>query len=174
MEKFDLIDKNRLSLGKTLERGDNNILEGEYRQVVHIAIFNSNNQMLIQQRQPTKKIFPNLWDISVGGSVISGETPCDAASRELLEELGIKIDFSNSRPVLTSNFKTGFDDYFVVNKDIKLEELTLQIEEVKDAKWANLDEILRMIDNKTFIEYNKNFIKLLFDLRTDDCRIIAK
>ena len=50
----------------------------------------------------------------------------------------------------------------------------MQIEEVKDAKWATLDEILGMIDERIFIPYNKNFIRLLFDLKAEDGDILAK
>ena len=116
MEKVDLIDKNRISLKKTVEKSYfvNNVKNKDsncFVQVIHITIFNKKGEMLIQQRQSTKKLYPNLWDLSVGGSVISGETPCDGAERELFEELGIKYDFSNLRPKLTTNFDGGFDDY---------------------------------------------------------------
>ena len=174
MEKFDLIDKNRIPLGRTMERQNKIILEGEYRQVIHIAIFNSNGQMLIQHRQPTKRVYPDLWDITVGGSVVSGETPCEAAQRELSEELGFEFDFSKIRPSITANFPTGFDDYFILCEDVKLEDLKLQVEEVKEARWANLEEILKMIDDGVFIGYNTNFIKLLFDLRFEHYRIFPK
>ena len=50
--------------------------------------------MLIQQRQTIKKVFPNFWDISVGGCVCSGEDSWQGAERELFEEIGVKYDFS--------------------------------------------------------------------------------
>ena len=60
-----------------------------YRIIVHICIFNSKGKMLIQQRQPFKKGFSNMWDITVGGSAIAGDDSRMAAQRELLEELGV-------------------------------------------------------------------------------------
>ena len=39
-----------------------------YHLVIHVAIFNSNNQMLIQKRRHDKIGAPNMWDISAGGS----------------------------------------------------------------------------------------------------------
>ena len=174
MEFLDILDKNRISTKQVIEKSKikTELSCDNFVQVIHIVILNSKNEMLIQQRQVTKTIYPNLWDISVGGSVVAGETPCEAASRELFEELGIKIDFSNLRPVLTTNFEYGFDDYFVINKDINLKNIKLQVEEVKDVKFCKLDEILQMIDKGLFIGYNKNFIKLLFDFKDKNLRII--
>ena len=68
MERFDLFDDERKPLGKTIERGQKPG-KGENRMVVHISIFNSKGEMLIQQRQSTKQNWANLWDISVGGCV---------------------------------------------------------------------------------------------------------
>lgn len=46
--------------------------------------------------------------------------------RELEEEIGLKLDLSNTRPHLTVNFDEGFDDIYLVEADIDLDELTLQ------------------------------------------------
>ena len=141
MELFDLYDDERRITGKTIERGDP-LPESRYHLVIHICIFNSEGKMLIQQRQPFKKSFPGKWDISVGGSAIAGETGKQAASRELYEELGIYHDFSNDRPMLTVHFVRGFDDFYVLHKDIAVSELKLQPEEVQAAKWAKYIRLL--------------------------------
>ena len=71
MEIFDLYDCARRPLGRTMIRGTQTP-PGCYRLVVHVCIFNSKGEMLIQQRQSFKDGWPNMWDITVGGSVISG------------------------------------------------------------------------------------------------------
>ncbi|MBQ8447723.1 MAG: NUDIX domain-containing protein, partial [Clostridia bacterium] len=119
MELWDLFDKNRLPLGKTISRGEK-MPVGAYRTVVHICIFNSNGEMLIQHRQPFKKGFPNMWDVSVGGSAIAGETSAEAAEREASEELGISLPLKGTRPRLTVNFSEGFDDIYIVEKDLDI------------------------------------------------------
>ena len=53
--------------------------------------------MLIQHRQPFKSGWSDLWDITVGGSAVSGDTSQTAAEREVLEEIGYKLDLSNIR-----------------------------------------------------------------------------
>ena len=57
MEMLDLYDDERMLTGKVVERG-NKCSKGENRLVVHICIFNSNGEMLIQKRQPSKKAWP--------------------------------------------------------------------------------------------------------------------
>lgn len=164
MELWDAYDINRVPKEKTLVRGEP-IEKGDFHMVVHICIFNSKGEMLIQQRQPFKSGWSNLWDVTCGGSAVKGDTSQTAAERELFEELGIKMSFEGMRPQFTINFDVGFDDFYLTEKDIDINELTLQYEEVQKVKWAGLDEILQMIDNGTFIPYFKSLIEWLFECR---------
>ena len=88
------------------------------------------------------------------------------AEREVREELGYALDLSGVRPSVTVNFEGGFDDFFIVTRDLALEELTLQREEVAAVRWATLGEVLEMADAGSFISYNKSFLTFLFELRT--------
>ena len=166
MEMFDIYDFSRIKTGESMTSGTP-VPNGFYRIVVRICVFNSNGEMLIQQRQPFMDGWCGLWDISCGGSAISGETSQQAAERELFEELGISVSFKNTAPSLTASHPTKgyFDDVYIVNKDIELSQLNFQYEEVKTAKWASCSEILQMIENNTFIPYNPNYINLLFWMR---------
>lgn len=162
MEVWDLYNKERVKTGETVVRGEE-FASNRYRMVVHVCIFNSKGQMLIQHRQPFKKGWSNMWDISVGGHVVSGETSSQGAEREVLEELGYKI--SLDRPSVTVNFNSGFDDIYLVKADLDINSLTLQYEEVSEVKWATVDEILAMIDSGEFIPYHKSYIQMLFDMK---------
>ena len=136
--------------------------ENTYRLVVHICLFNFKGEMLIQQRQSFKHGWSNMWDLSVGGSAIAGETSHAAAERELREELGIAFSFQDVRPSFTIHFTEGFDDVYCIEMDADPAKLTLQYEEVQAVKWAGMEEILRMIDDGSFIPYHRSFIELLF------------
>lgn len=164
MELWDLYDSGRNKLNKTMIRGEKQP-KNTYRIIVHICIFNSEGKMLIQQRQPFKKGFSNMWDITVGGSAIAGDDSRMAAQRELLEELGIDHDFSALRPALTINFELGFDDMYVIKKDVEIDKLKLQYEEVKKVKWADQEEINKLLDEGMFIPYHKSLIDLLFYMK---------
>ena len=163
MEYLDLYDWDRRPLNKKSSRGAK-LKEGEYRLVVHACVFNDKNQMIIQQRQSTKK-FGGLWDLSVGGGVQSGENSRQAIEREVFEEIGIQHDFSNERPYLTVNFDDGFDDMYIIFKNVSVEQLKLQPEEVQNAKWATKEEIIDKIKNNQFMPYHIGLIHALFDLQ---------
>ena len=163
MEKWDLYTIDREKINHVITRGDD-IPKDLYHLVVHVCIFNAKNQMLIQQRQIFKKDWSNMWDLTVGGSAIVGENSRQAAMREVAEELGIKIDLENKSPVITKYFSGGFDDIYILEKEIDISKLRLQYEEVQAVKWASIDEILDMVGSKTFIPYDESFIHFLFHL----------
>ena len=164
MELFDLYTRDRVKTGRTMVRGDK-VPEGLYRLVVHVCIFDAEGRMLIQQRQPFKKGWSNMWDITVGGCAVAGDTSQAAAEREVREEIGLELDLQDERPTMTTTFEGGFDDYYVVTRDVDLDSLRLQYEEVQRVKWATREEILQMIDDRTFIPYEKSLIELLFSRR---------
>ena len=164
MELWDLYTSDREKTDRTMIRGEKTP-DGFYRIVVHVCIFNDRGQMLIQQRQPFKKGWSNLWDITVGGSAVAGDTSRTAAQRELKEELGIEHFFDDLRPALTINFPGGFDDIYLIEKNVDLTEVRLQYEEVQTVRWSEESEILAMIDNGDFIPYHKSLISMLFFLR---------
>ena len=160
VEFFDLYDADRLPTGESLLRGTPTP-DGKYRLLVHACVFNSKNEMLIQQRQNTKK-WPNLWDLTSGGHVTAGEGTRTSAYRELLEEVGLDIDFTGVRPAVTVAFKDGWDDFYVVHSDEKAEDLVIQLDEVQAVKWATLEEVLRLRENDEFMPYTKSFLEYLF------------
>ena len=164
MELVDLYDENRVPLGRVAERHAKKA-PGEYRMVVHVCIFNGLGQMLIQQRSPEKTIWPELWDVSIGGGVDAGETSRQGAVREVGEELGYDLDLIGLRPAVTVNFEGGFDDFFVVTRDLDLGDLRLQKEEVSDVRWATLEETLAPLENGQFIPYPPSFLRFLFEAR---------
>lgn len=164
MELVDLYDENRVPLGKTAERYGKKG-PGELRVVVHVCLFDRRGRLLIQKRTANKHIWPGLWDVSVGGGVDAGETTRQGAEREVREELGLALDLTGVRPSVTVNFAGGFDDFFIVERDVDIDALTLQAEEVDAVRWVTLEELLAMVDDGSFIHYPKSFLAFLFEMR---------
>lgn len=164
MECWDLYTYDRQKTRYTMLRGGDQP-EGLFRLVVHVCIFNSYGEMLIQQRQPFKKEWSNLWDITIGGSALSGEDSRTAAERELFEELGLLIPFETLCPALTIHFDGGFDDVYLIEQEVDLHDVRLQQEEVQAVRWCGKQELLQMIEEGCFIPYHKSLIEMLFAMR---------
>ena len=165
MELVDLYDENRIPLGRTAERYAKK-KHGEYRVVVHVCVFDHQGRLLIQQRSKEKGAWGGYWDVSIGGGVDAGETSREGAEREFLEELGYPLDLTGRRPHVTVNFGGGFDDFYLLVKDLDLQKLTLQKEEVQQVRWATREEVLAMLDADEFIRYPRSFLEYLFDSRS--------
>lgn len=163
-EMIDLYNVDRELTGRQIYR-EEEMPPGTYRLIVHVCVFNSDNMMLIQKRADSKKLWPGYWDISVGGGVMAGETSRKAAEREVGEELGLRISFSERRPVISVNFAGGFDDFFTIEEDIDITSIRFQEDEITDIAWASYSDLEKMIDEGTFLPFDKELIRYLFAAR---------
>ena len=126
-----------------------------HKAVVVFIISNDNNKVLLQQRSSTKKLWPNLWDITAGGHVLSGELGYQSVIRETKEEIGIELDKNDlefigattSEDVKGDIINRHFNEYFVAHSDVNLNDIVLQEEEVQDINWFDKDEIIEKINN---------------------------
>lgn len=161
VELWDIYNNDREKTGLLHRRGER-MKKGELHLVIHVCIINSKNQLLIQQRQPFKKGWPNMWDLTVGGSALAGDSSTQAAEREVWEEIGLKLDLSGKRPNFTVNFTDGFDDYYIIRKDLNISDLKLQKEEVQKVCWVNKEEALKLQDEGLMVPYW--FLDKIFDM----------
>jgi isopentenyl-diphosphate Delta-isomerase len=139
----------------------NLINDGDWRNVVHVWIVDSKKLLLIQQRA-AKGAWDGCWDVSLGGSVSAGEKPAQAAIRELKEELGLdinegelkKLGIWNVRKRLPEHDKDSreFSHNYLLNKDLQLDDLTLQKSEVVRVGWKSLIDVRRQIEDDKLYE----------------------
>ncbi|GHS97252.1 NUDIX hydrolase [Bacteroidia bacterium] len=167
-EIWDIYDNHRKPTGETIMRGEP-LGKDQFHLVVHVCVFNTRGEMLIQLRQTNKKYWKGKWDFSSGGAAISGEDSQTAAAREFYEELGLKIDLSNARPAITINFEeaiaAGFDDYYIIVKDIDIADIKPNPKEIQSLMWVSKEKIIQMIHEGEFIGFHDSFIDILFLLR---------
>ncbi len=99
-ELFDIYDDNMNFLG--VKPRSQVHRDGDWHRSFHCWVFyreaSGDDYMLMQRRAPDKDIFPNYFDISVGGHLSAGET-LEQAAREIDEELGLHVAFSDLIPV---------------------------------------------------------------------------
>ena len=166
MELLDIYNVARQRTGRSIAR-DGEVLPGEHLLVVHVCVVNKQGEMLIQRRQSTKDRYPGCWDLSAGGFVRSGEETAEAALRELEEELGLRLAPEDLRFLFTEPFSYVLDDYYLARSDAALSALSLQPEEVSEAKWASRAELEEMICDGRFVDYPLDGIRRVFLLASE-------
>lgn len=159
-EYWDIYNIKGKKKNKIIRKGDF-LRKGDYHLVVEGWIRNSQGSFLLQKRSKNKKLFPNKWYCSLGGSVQARENPKEGLIREAKEELG--IDISNNKIRLKRIIVDKFIIFYIylIDREFKIENLDIQEEEVDDVKIANLEEIEKMIDDGEMIslEYYHKFFK---------------
>ncbi|MDU5570223.1 MAG: NUDIX domain-containing protein [Peptoniphilus harei] len=160
MEYWDVYDKKGKWKRRVIKKGER-LKNDEYHIIVEGWILRDDGNFIIQRRALDKKSFSGMWYCSAGGSVISRETPKEGMVREFKEELGIDIseDELSLKRIITER-NTIFYIY-LVRKNISLDEITLQEEEVMDVDLADPNKIKKMVEDKTFIglDYYEKFFK---------------
>ena len=164
-EYTDLYDENKNLTGEKLfrEKGTKLIVpEGKYSVVVLAFIENSKGEFLFQMTSKRKK---NVW-ATTGGHVKSGQTSKEAIIEEIKEELGIDINEDEVKLFKTYKYDDAFKDVFYIKKDIDINSLTYEKDEVEYVKYLTKDEILDLINNdgnirKTNIDAFLDIIKKL-------------
>ena len=145
-EYTDLYDENKNLTGEKLfrEKGTKLIVpKGRYSVVVLVFIENSKGEFLFQMTSKRKK---NVW-ATTGGHVKSGQTSKEAIIEEIKEELGIDINEDEVKLFKTYKYDDAFKDVFYIKKDIDINSLTYQEDEVEYVKYLTKDEILDLINN---------------------------
>ena len=148
MELLDLYDEKGNKLNKTVERGKHPY-DG-YILLSIVFIKNTKGEYLIQKTSKEK----DFKYATTGGHVTTGETALSCIIRELEEEIGLKVNEEELRFICLDSFpkKLCLFSVYYLEKDINIDELTLQKEEVEFIKWMSKDEILNLIETNEFKE----------------------
>ena len=145
---------------------------GIWHSSIHLLIVNNDRtKTLMQKRCAEKDLYPNTWDIAVGGHISAGETPEKTVKRELEEELGLdpndyKIEYLTKTKESLLNNGVNSNEFvfvFIIYNDININDITLQKEEVSEAKWLTKDELNNLISDKKVIPHIEEY-KILNDV----------
>lgn len=161
MELWDLYDKNRKPLGRTVMRGEK-LEEGEYHVIVNVLSVNNEGKILITKRHPYKN-YGGMWEIT-GGAAIKGETSAQAAARELFEETGLKAapdELSYSSTLIRTRTRS-IVDCFLYNGNFSENDIILQPGETVDYKLVSPYQLKQMAEKRQFIYYTYLRIKTMF------------
>jgi 8-oxo-dGTP pyrophosphatase MutT (NUDIX family) len=107
-------------------------------------ILDDEGRIFVQRRAPTRRLFPNCWDI-VGGHLEPGESHDDALRREITEETGWRL--SHVLAELDEISYTGDDGIdrverdFLVRVEGNLFSPHLQADEHTEWRWIDESQI---------------------------------
>ena len=159
MELVDLLNNRKELIGETCER--NAVPEGKYRLSIHIWIVNDKNEILIQQRSASRKMFPNMWT-NTGGACIAGETSIETVFRELREELNVIPNIDDLELIASYKRKKDYVDVWLLRQNINIKDLKFNDNEVQAAKWATIEEWKKLLIEeqavKSSTDYFLNYI----------------
>lgn len=121
MEYWDAYDKDLNKIdGITLVRGEP-IPENVYHLVCETVVKHVDGTYLLMQRDFNKHL-GGLWELTVGGPALSGETPLECAVRELMEETGIKAEsLTKLGTVYNDKRHTVYCEYLCITDSRKTE-----------------------------------------------------
>ena len=151
MEFLQVFDANKNQIDEKVNRDEKyNLLDGKYFMIVLIFIENNDGKFLLQKTSKSR----HSCVATTGGHVTYGDSSLKTVIKECKEELGITVSEKEINYVDTIVYKNCFLDTYYAKKDIEIDKLTLQTEEVESVNWYTKDEINNLIKRGEFREGN--------------------
>lgn len=156
-----------------VDRNDNQIglmpkMEAHEKGLLHRAfsvfVFNTENELLLQQRALDKYHSPGLWTNTCCSHQREGENNIAAGKRRLQEEMGFQTDLKEVTSfIYKAPFDNGlteheFDHILIGNYN---DSPTPNPDEVADWKWVPLDDVA--LDIKQHPEKYTAWFQIIFD-----------
>jgi len=157
MEMLEILNQDGKKIGISKSK-ESVHADGDWHRAAHTWFINSAGELLIQRRSKTKINHPNQWDVSAAGHVSEGENSETSALREIEEEVGMRLNKSQlqhlgsvvQQSVLNEGtyINNGHNDVYLVEMDFKIEELTLQKDEVGEVRYIPWREFKSWVDEE--------------------------
>ncbi|HEV7713146.1 MAG TPA: NUDIX domain-containing protein [Asanoa sp.] len=115
------------------------------------VVVDDDGRVFIQRRSPTRKLFPDTWDI-VGGHLEPGESVDDALRREVEEETGWRVSIVlgtiGELRYFGNDGLERLETDFLIRVDGDLSRPRLEVGKHTAYKWITRDEIAVLDENK--------------------------
>lgn len=162
MELLDVYNNNGVRTGRVVVRGDKNVVlsDDEHIAVGVIFIENSEGKFLMQKTSVQK----GGEYSSTGGHIVSGEEPIISIRREVEEELGIDVSHDNIIELGFLLYDRPIRFLFYLKKDIDINDVVVQTEEVEFVKYMTISEINELIDKELITKSHGILFKELLRL----------
>ncbi len=157
MEYMNLYnDKKQLTTDVLLRSKNNkeNVPEGRYYMVVFLIMENLDGEYLFQLTSPSKHSEIAL----TGGHVKKGSNAILTVCEETYEELGITLDKENLELIQSIKLECEFHEVFYIKGDFKIQDMTLDKNEVESVKYYTIKEIKTMLKDRVIRQSNRGMI----------------
>ena len=144
MELLNVYDNDGNLTDRVVPRGDKSVIlsDNEHIGVVVVFIENSKGEFLIQKTSVEK----GSEYSSTGGHVDAGETHLTSILREIKEEIGIQVEENELEYLGFLLYDKPIRFMYYLKKDINVEDIVTQEEEVDFVKYMSVSEIQDIID----------------------------
>lgn len=150
---IDVLSREGLRTGEILSRTEVHRL-GKYHRAIHLYLFNSKNEILLQKRALTVESYPGFYSISVLGHVNAGESSAETVRREVEEELGLDVDrlrfdflfsFFQEATLSETYIDRQFSDVYITRADIDPAFIKFDPAEVAEIKFVSFERFREMV-----------------------------
>lgn len=155
LEYYDEYNKEKIGVAERKIIHENELWHRE----VAVWVMNNKKELLLQRRSPKKEVGANKLSITAG-HIDVGESPVEAALREVREEIGLKLISSDLnfigiyRNVQKNNHCFSYTYLVRTNKGV--EQMTMQEEEVSELMYISIDDLeKRMKEQDEEISFSK-------------------
>ena len=146
MELLQLFDENKNMLNESIERDKKKeVPQGKYFMIILLFIEN-NNKFLIQKTSANRE---SIY-ATTGGHVTFGDDALKTVIKEAQEELGLEVKKEDLKEIETLKQKYGYMTIYYYNKNVDIDKLKIQEEEVESVHWMSIDEINELINEEKF------------------------
>ena len=153
MEIWDLYDEQGRKTGETWERGRmREIPEGRYHLVCDVLIRHRDGTFLLTLRDDRKEAFPGCWEASAGGAALAGETPEEAARREMREETGLEAEMLKQISITRNPVTHSIVHAFLAEVNCAKDTVRLQEGETVDYQWMEPEAFLKLIGTEPVLK----------------------
>lgn len=151
MEYLQVFDDEKNILEEKIERSKKlNLENGRYFMIILVFIENSEHKFLIQKTSFER----NFEYATTGGHVTYGDTSLETVIKEIKEELGTIVEKDEITFIDSIKYPKAYADIYYIKKDLDIDNLIIQKEEVDSLMWLSTDEIQDLINKKEFRKGN--------------------
>lgn len=151
MELLQIFDENKNMLNESIERDKKKELpEGKYFMIILLFIENNEHKFLIQKTSVSR----NSEYATTGGHVTFGDDALKTVIKEAKEELGLELKKEELKEIEMVKYNKAFVAIYYCKKDIDINKLKIQEDEVESIHWMSIDEINNLIKEDKFRKSN--------------------